>query len=31
MIGAMFFGGAIGLLLGLLAGMALAVHLKMKW
>lgn len=30
MIGAMLYGGAIGLLLGILAGMYLAIRLKMK-
>lgn len=31
MFGIFLFGGACGLLLGLVGGMALAVHFKMRW
>lgn len=31
MFGMFVFGGAIGLLLGIVLGMGLAVHFKMRW
>jgi len=31
MLGMFLYGGAMGLLLGIVAGMCLTVHFKMRW